>query len=234
MPTPIDYAAKKIAAALAGSLRKSATGPRTPEGKKRSALNALRHGLAGRTVVLPTEDLSAYLDYSRQMIESLRPETPAETELARTIADGFWRMRRFRTVEDGLFAWGHQSKDADFDADSPEIHAVFVDAATFEEKHKSFNTLSIYQQRIQRSVDKATHELRQQQAERKARHTAALREAAKLLQYNRMLAAQRLREGLEVEPEPDTLEHNEFVYSTISLDREIRRQTALEYIAKAA
>src|SRR5271155_3556862 len=36
------------------------TGPKTPEGKKRISLNALRHGLTGQIVVMPTEDLQAY------------------------------------------------------------------------------------------------------------------------------------------------------------------------------
>jgi hypothetical protein len=40
------------------------TGPRTEIGKKTSSLNALRHGLTSRIVVLPTEDLAAYQRFS--------------------------------------------------------------------------------------------------------------------------------------------------------------------------
>src|SRR6266481_2901055 len=33
------------------------TGPKTEAGKKRSSLNAYRHGLTGQTIILPAEDL---------------------------------------------------------------------------------------------------------------------------------------------------------------------------------
>ncbi len=40
------------------------TGPKTEAGKKRSSLNGLRHGLTGHTILLPTEDLAAYQDFT--------------------------------------------------------------------------------------------------------------------------------------------------------------------------
>jgi hypothetical protein len=40
------------------------TGPRSEAGKRTSSLNALRHGLTSRMVVLPTEDLAAYQRFS--------------------------------------------------------------------------------------------------------------------------------------------------------------------------
>jgi hypothetical protein len=43
-----------------GGHTQKSTGPRTPAGKQRSSLNALRHGLTGHIVVLPTEDQAAY------------------------------------------------------------------------------------------------------------------------------------------------------------------------------
>jgi hypothetical protein len=38
------------------------TGPRTQEGKDRIRLNALKHGMTAKTVVLPGEDEDVYLE----------------------------------------------------------------------------------------------------------------------------------------------------------------------------
>ena len=54
------------------------TGPRTPEGKKRSSLNALRHGLSGQIVVLPNEDMQAYLAFGQRMLLDLAPQGELE------------------------------------------------------------------------------------------------------------------------------------------------------------
>ena len=50
------------------------TGPRTEIGKKTSSLNALRHGLTSRVVVLPSEDLVAYKKFSDEYLASLLPK----------------------------------------------------------------------------------------------------------------------------------------------------------------
>jgi hypothetical protein len=62
------------------------TGPRTEIGKKTSSLNALRHGLTSRIVVLPTEDLAAYKTFSEEFLASLAPDTFAERQYARIVA----------------------------------------------------------------------------------------------------------------------------------------------------
>jgi hypothetical protein len=36
------------------------TGPRTSEGKRRSSMNAMRHGLTSQVIVMPDEDMQAY------------------------------------------------------------------------------------------------------------------------------------------------------------------------------
>jgi hypothetical protein len=148
--------------------KSKATGPKTPEGKKRAAMNATRHGLAGRIVVLPTEDMNHFHRFSKELVDSLRPANAHQREIAQTIADGYWRLRRLRTTEDTLFALGHEEGHGDFDAAHPEIHAAYTNAKAFRANTQAFATLSIYEQRIHRGIEKATKQLEALQAAHKA------------------------------------------------------------------
>src|SRR5437588_11960325 len=72
------------------------TGPVTPEGKERASLNALRHGLTGQTVVLPSDDLAVYRESCRQFHAELKPSGLLETKAVQTIPDTHWRLDRIR------------------------------------------------------------------------------------------------------------------------------------------
>src|SRR5438105_985712 len=52
------------------------TGPCTPEGKAKAALNAGKHFLTGQTVVMPGENLDLYFESSRQFREEWQPMVP--------------------------------------------------------------------------------------------------------------------------------------------------------------
>ena len=82
--------------------RKS-TGPRTENGKRKVALNALKHGLLSQHVVLPNEDESEFIDFSRRLTSTLRPAGELEEMLVGAIAASAWRLRRLIRVERGLF-----------------------------------------------------------------------------------------------------------------------------------
>ena len=57
---------------------KKSTGPRTKEGKKRSAMNALTHGLTARVTILPDEDPQAFEERMASWKEIFRPRNDVE------------------------------------------------------------------------------------------------------------------------------------------------------------
>jgi hypothetical protein len=158
------------------------TGPRTPEGKARSATNAFRHGLTGQISVKTDEDRVAFEKFTQSIISDLQPEGAIETQVALSIAEGHWRLNRIRSVEDNIFALGHYSPAGDIEVDNPELQAALISARVFLDSAKDFERLTLYEQRIQRGIERHMRELEALQQKRAAAGAEALAEAASLLQ----------------------------------------------------
>lgn len=82
----------------------SATGPRTDEGKRRSAMNATTHGLTARTPLVEGEDASDYALFVDGVVSALRPEGTLERALAERAAVCLWRVQRAPRIEAALLA----------------------------------------------------------------------------------------------------------------------------------
>jgi hypothetical protein len=191
------------------------TGPRTETGKKISSLNALRHGLTSRIVVLPTEDLAAYQTFSDEFLVDLAPETFAERQFAQTIIDTQWRLNRVRALEDGMLALGHYGPESQIDPGHPEIHAALTAAAVFREHSQAFVNLSMYEQRLYRILKDAAKSLEELKAKRVAARQADLDAAVALSNLNKMLG---------IPNEPPTVG---FVFKPEEIESECRRHRRL-------
>jgi hypothetical protein len=101
-------AAVPMSSARAEASRKNGArsrGPRTPEGKARSAQNALKHGLrAQKHVVLPDEDAAEFQALEAALIEELAPLGALQAVLAQRIAAAAWRLGRADRLEAEVLA----------------------------------------------------------------------------------------------------------------------------------
>jgi hypothetical protein len=79
------------------------TGPRTAEGKKAVRLNAAKHGMTAKVIVMPHESEPDYHEIRAALIEDYAPATSQELMLVDQIAAGYWRTVRARRVETALF-----------------------------------------------------------------------------------------------------------------------------------
>ena len=75
------------------------TGPKTEAGKRRSSLNAMRHGLTGHMIVLPAEHLDAYQGFTKQFFDDLKLVGILEKQLVQSLADASWRLNRIPAPE---------------------------------------------------------------------------------------------------------------------------------------
>jgi hypothetical protein len=81
------------------------TGPRTPEGKAASSMNALKSGIDACAQVIPGEDPEELAALARAYHERFRPSTPEENFLVDTLVDSEWLLRRYRRVEAQLWRY---------------------------------------------------------------------------------------------------------------------------------
>jgi hypothetical protein len=157
------------------------TGPRTEEGKKRSSLNALKSGLTGRTVLLPSEDAEAYRTHCQDWSDVYKPVGHEEMELVQALADNRWRQDRAFALEQNLFALG-QIEFADlFSQELPEVRKSLIHAHAFRVYLKEFRSLLTQQGRLDRCFHRDLAKLAEIQQTRKqieAARAAQLRKAA--------------------------------------------------------
>jgi hypothetical protein len=75
------------------------SGPRTGQGKNRSRLNAFKHGIFSKAIVLASESPVEYLSVLAALRGDLRPGGTLEELLVENLAALFWRKRRFFQAE---------------------------------------------------------------------------------------------------------------------------------------
>jgi hypothetical protein len=79
-----------------------ASGPRTPEGKAISALNAVRHGLSAEHALLPGEDLSKYVRGAEETLVAFGATNEPLARLSVLIFDDLHKLERIERIERGL------------------------------------------------------------------------------------------------------------------------------------
>jgi hypothetical protein len=81
------------------------TGPKSPEGRAATRLNARTHGLLSQDVLLPGEDEEALKELDENLRAELQPVGELENLLVDRIVATHWRLRRLGRVEAGIFTW---------------------------------------------------------------------------------------------------------------------------------
>jgi hypothetical protein len=99
---PVLNAARAEASRINGARSR---GPKSPEGKARSAQNALKHGLrAEKFVLLHDEDAGAFEALADALADDLAPVGALQGLLARRLVVAAWRLERADRIESELFA----------------------------------------------------------------------------------------------------------------------------------
>ena len=166
MPKPRTEA-QRAAARVNGAKSK---GPTTEEGKAKSALNALRHGLLAGSLVLTSESrakfdalLSAYLD-------EYQPEGQTENDLVEEITAAKWQQQRCWTLTTALLDVTMDRMAKEISNEFQQIDNAARTALAFAKQTDESGALTLlhrYAARHARDYHRALDKLRQIQSERR-------------------------------------------------------------------
>jgi hypothetical protein len=147
-------------------------GPKTPQGKAASRMNAVTHGLLCRDVVLADEDPRAFIKLHQGLRADYQPVGEFEEQLVLRIASGFWRLQRVWKVETALLQRNIDRHEA-ITLRHPDMACDPLAACGLD--HNNLQTLLRYETTIERQIYKAKSELERLQIARKGARAAAPR-----------------------------------------------------------
>ncbi len=172
MSTDAQIAANRLNSQLS-------TGPTSPTGKATSSLNAVKTGLTGRTVLLPSEDAAAYSAHVVRFEAQWQPATDPERSLVQALADTEWRLLRIPSLETGIYALGRLECAGMFADQDESVRPALIQAHIFRSSRRDLSNLSLQEGRLRRQREKDTAALRELQAARQQAEQARLDQAAR-------------------------------------------------------
>jgi hypothetical protein len=150
------------------------TGPRTPEGKARSAMNGFTNSFTGLTEVMTREDALARQVFIKDYIADWAPQGAIERQMATTLALDNWRLNRIKSVEENIFAWGQLvNPGVRVESEFEKIENALTHANSYLVHADRINQISLYESRLNRAIAGNTRLLLARQAERRRNQPVA-------------------------------------------------------------
>jgi hypothetical protein len=200
---------------------KKSTGPRTPAGKAKSRLNAVRDGLTGQITTLSEADRPFFDQLNSEILADFKPQTAMERKLANAIAWDTWRLDHLRAIEINVYAIAAaESDDAETETAPGAFDTAYSDTATFRAEAPRFELMSLYEQRMTRNLHRNVALLRDLQAERRRNYE---REEILLARFNEVNEV-----PIQVSTAPSK---NGFIFSNEEITLAALRQRHLETAA---
>jgi hypothetical protein len=149
-------------------------GPVTEEGRRKSSMNAIKHGLTAQTLVLPNEDPEEYQQMLDSYLDHFHPAGQIELDLVHEMAAAKWRQGRLWAVETELLTQQMQEQAERLKDDYPdrEISRLTL-AFRALEVLECLPSVNRIEARLERAYSRALRNLLQLQAYRRSTAPAA-------------------------------------------------------------
>ena len=127
------------------------TGPRTPEGKQRSRMNAFKHNLTGNNLILQEHEYQKYTELSEKLMSDLNPRTELERQVAQKIIDTNFRLNRLAAIENNMLNFELMVRETSRNEDD-RTEVMRAQAQAWKDEAKSFDLLGRYEGRLSRQL----------------------------------------------------------------------------------
>lgn len=148
-------------------------GVKTSEGKSISKMNAFKHGILSKEVLLDTESKTIFEDFCEPLRASLSPQTSIEAIISDRIIVNFWRLKRIIEIEKNTMEWNREESLEELDlwtsknTEQPRRKAIRCMIANFD-----IDRILRYETTIERSIQRNIHELQRMQAMRRGQEVS--------------------------------------------------------------
>ena len=122
--------------------------------RDRRAFNAYRHGLTGQVLVIAPADEQPYKDHCRGIHQSMAPVGGLEIDLVQQIADDRWRMKRAIRHRKRRPRPRTEPIPTTPSPATEQVDVALAQGRVWNEQKKDLNLLTLYENRIQRRIEK--------------------------------------------------------------------------------
>src|SRR5579864_6694642 len=137
-------------------------GPVTPEGKQRSSLNAVRHGLFAKVHCLTNENQGLLKELLQDYLTRLQPTDMVELRLVEQVALAAFRLERMLSNETALFDREMDEQTKQREKEFPKMDPAAVFALAFKslaDNSKALHLYLRYEVMLTRQYDRAMKQL---------------------------------------------------------------------------
>jgi hypothetical protein len=187
-------------------------GPKTPEGLAISSMNAVRHGITAKTLILRNEDPAVFLEILSAYRDELQPLTQSQIDLVSDIVAARWRLLRVWRYETAILDLEMDSQAPDFEKRFEEYDEDLRGSAAFAaqaDKSKGLSRALRYNIHLTQTYRRSLELLYRMKRESAARANAAPNPATGAPQpgpETRPLQIEPIEietRPLQIEPKPD-------------------------------
>ena len=120
---------------------KKSTGPKTKEGKAKSAMNSMKYGIYSDKFLIKGEKKEDFDEYSNSYINWLNPNNPVLFDIVSQIIASGWFAKRYMIVESTIINTKpvEEKKESKENNKSQPIVISWLDSPELEEKYEAFD-----------------------------------------------------------------------------------------------